>query len=207
MSLRLSLLLAAALAAGTGSGALAQAPAVPRPTEAPRPAPETAPARPSSSTTLDDLFKRLAASKDEEEATGIAGLIERRLTRSGSDTADLLMQRSGEALKADDAALAVELLDRITQLKPDWAEAWNRRAAAFHSLDDPGQAMLDLHEALMREPRHFPAWTALGHLELAQGHKARALAAYREALKIHPHLSSVTTIVEHLAPEVDGRDL
>ncbi|WP_375460506.1 tetratricopeptide repeat protein [uncultured Enterovirga sp.] len=199
-----SAMLPTAVAALLTLGAVDALFAQPRPAEATGPAPTAAPRAPGQ---LDELFARLASAKDEDEAKGVANLIERRLERSGSDTADLLMQRSGEALKGEDAALAVELLDRVMQLKPDWAEAWNRRAAAFHRLEDSGQAILDLQQALVREPRHFTAWTALGHLELAQGNSDRALAAFRKALKIHPHLASVTTIVERLAPEVDGRDL
>lgn len=176
------------------------APAEPQPDK-----PANAEARRSSS--LDDLFRRLAAAKDAEEARGIAALIQRRFGRSGSDTADLLVSRAGEALKAKDAALAVELLDRVTQLRPDWAEVWNRRAIAFSILEDPVRAELDLEQALRREPRHFGAWMALGHLEMSSGDKRRALAAFRRALKIHPFLQGVQGMVDRLAPEIDGRDL
>ena len=156
---------------------------------------------------LDELFARLAGAKDDEEAKGIAGLIERRFERSGSDTADLLMQRSGEAIRGEDAALAVELLDRVTQLKPDWAEAWNRRAAAFYQLDDPARAIMDLQESLAREPRHFGAWIALGHVEMAAGDKQKALLAYRKALALYPLQPELKKTIERLAPDVDGRDL
>lgn len=199
---RLQVLTLAAVLAASG------APAQIRPAETPKPeAPRAeAPARTAASA-LDELFARLAASKDEEEAKGIAGLIERRFARSGSDTADLLMERAGLAMKGQDPALAVELLDRVTTLRPDWAEAWSRRAAAFHTLDDPAQAMLDLQQALVREPRHFNAWIALGHVETSNGDKRRALAAYRQALRIHPHLAGVARMIDSLAPEIDGRDL
>ena len=186
------------------------------PTPPPRPG-ATAPAAPSPAgpspaeaarrSSIEELFTRLAAAKDEEEAKGVASLIERRLDRSGSDTADLLVQRAGQAVEADDASLAVELLDRVTQLRPNWAEGWNRRAAAFYRLDDPVRAAMDLEEALRHEPRHWGAWTALGHVEFANGDKGRALAAYRRALKIHPFLPDARKAVERLAPEIDGRDL
>lgn len=182
-------------------GAYAQSPEPAKP-DATKPA-ET----PRRATTLDDLYTRLAAAKDEDEAKGVAGLIERRLARSGSDTADLLLTRAGEALKGRDAALAVELLDRVTQLRPNWAEAWMRRAAAFWQLDDAGRAMMDLQEALVREPRHFTAWMVLGHLEMSSGDKSRALAAYRRALKLHPFLEGAEKAAKRLAPDVDGRDL
>lgn len=157
--------------------------------------------------TLDELFSRLAAAKDETEANGVASLIERRWMRSGSDTADLLMARSGEAIKGKDYPLAIEILDRVIALQPGWAEAWNRRATAFYLLDDPVSAIADLRQVLAREPRHFAALAGLGHIYMANGDKGRALDAYRRALAIHPHLDTVRTTVEHLAPEIEGHDL
>ncbi len=172
------------------------------------------PAAPPSSTrddgrraTLDDLFARLAAAKDEAEAKGIAQLIERRWLRSGSDTADLLMSRASEAIQAKEHALAVELLDRVITLQPEWAEAWNRRATAFFLLDDTASAMADLRQVLTREPRHFGAWAGLGHIYMAGGDKQRALEAYRKALAINPKMEKLRELVERLAPEIDGRDI
>jgi cytochrome c-type biogenesis protein CcmH/NrfG len=60
---------------------------------------------------------------------------------------------------------------------------------------------------LKLEPRHFNAWTGLGHILMASDDKARALEAYRRALKINPQLSAVQTIVTRLAPDVDGQSL
>ena len=156
---------------------------------------------------LDELYARLAAAKDETEAGGIAGLIERRLSRSASDTANLLMARSDDAIKAQDYPLAIELLDRVVTLQPGWAEPWNRRARAFFLLDDPGSAIADLRQALAREPRHFESWAALGSLFMSSDDKRHALEAYRQALKLHPFMPMAKSIVEKIAPEIDGRDL
>lgn len=202
-SLARLVLVATVTLAAMPSTLLAAAPATP---ETGRTAPQARSGEAGRRATLDDLFARLAAAKDEEEAKGVAQLIERRFQRSGSDTADLLMVRSAEALESKDAALAIELLDRVTQLKPDWAEAWARRASAFYLLDDPVDATADLHKALEREPRLFAAWAALGHIAMANDDKRQALAAFRRALAIHPFLD-VKRIVERLAPEIDGRDL
>ena len=157
--------------------------------------------------TLDDLFSRLASAKDEAEAKGIANLIERRWSRSGSDTADLLLTRASDAIQAKEFPLAIELLDRVIALQPDWAEAWNRRATAFFLLEDTASAMADLRQVLTREPRHFGAWAGLGHIYNAGGDKARALEAYRKALAINPKMESLRSLVERLAPEIDGRDI
>ena len=189
--------------------AAASAQPAPKPTPAPGGDSKTEPAKPPPRprATLDDLFKRLADAPTEREAGGVASLIERRWAQSGSDTADLLMSRAGEAIGAKNYPLAVELLDRVIALEPGWAEAWNRRATTFYLLDDPVSAMADIRQVLAREPRHFGAWAGLGHIYMGTGDKKRAVEAYRRALAIHPHLSSVKTIVERTAPEVEGRDL
>ena len=197
------------LALAIAMTAAASAQSSPKPTPAPGGDSKAEPAKPPTRprATLDDLFKRLAGAPTEREAGGIASLIERRWAHSGSDTADLLMARAGEAIGAKNYPLAVEILDRVIVLEPGWAEAWNRRATTFYLLDDPVSAMADIRQVLAREPRHFGAWAGLGHIYMSTGDKKRAVEAYRRALAIHPHLSSVKTIVERTAPEVEGRDL
>ncbi|HST95568.1 MAG TPA: tetratricopeptide repeat protein [Microvirga sp.] len=174
-----------------------------RPSQDAPPAARTMP-RPSS---LDELFDRLAKAQSETEAQGVAALIERRFSRSGSDTADLLLSRATEAFKKKDYPLAIELLDRVLVLQPAWAEAWYRRATLFYQLDDPAGAMADLHRALKLEPRHFSAWTGLGHILMASEDKPGALEAFRRALKINPQTEALQTIVTRLDHEVGGQDL
>ena len=197
------LVFALLLALAPFGSALAQAKIEPKADS--KAAPEAKTKRPPA--TLDDLFARLAAAKDESEANGIANLIERRWARSGSDTADLLMSRAGEALKGKDFPLAVELLDRVLTLRPEWAEAWHRRATAFFLLDDPLSAIADIQRVIAKEPRHFGAWAGLGHIYMSGGDKKRALEAYRKALAIHPHMAKLRDVIERLTPEIDGRDI
>ena len=179
-----------------------------RPGLAPSPGPEEkapAPAR-GPAATLDRLFERLAAAKSPEEAKGIANLIQRRWARSGSDTSDLLMSRAQEAMRAKNIELAIELLDRIVSLAPDWAEGWNQRANALFLAGDPIRSMLDIGEALKREPRHYGAMMGLGTILRQQGDDKKAMVAYRRALEVYPQLEAVKDAVQSLTLEVDGRD-
>ncbi|TXN22278.1 tetratricopeptide repeat protein [Methylobacterium sp. WL9] len=156
---------------------------------------------------LDDLYVRLKEADDPAEAKGIAGLIERRLARSGSATVDLLTDRAREAMAGNDVPLAVELMDRAVALEPTWSEGWNRRATLFFRLSDSPSAIADLERALVLEPRHFEAWAALGKLYLADDDKRRALEAFRRAENIYPQWDVLKKAIERLAPDVDGRDL
>ena len=164
-----------------------------------------APAR--TDTQLDTLFARLAAAQDATEARGVVSLINRHWMRSGSATADLLMTRAREAMREQDHALAIELLDRVIAQQPDWAEAWNRRSVAFHRLGDPLAAMADIHRTVSLEPRHFGAWAGLGHILRESGDEAAALASYEHALSIHPYIPRLKPIVEKLRRDLYGVDL
>jgi tetratricopeptide (TPR) repeat protein len=167
-------------------------------------APSTAPVRPSS---IDELFERLQRAKTEEEAKGISDAIQRRWMRSGSDTADLLMDRALDALKAGDQPLSVELLDRVVTLQPGWAEGWNKRATVFFMMGDNTRSMADLRETLAREPRHFGALAGLGMILRTNGDEKRAYDAFKRALAINPHMAEVKSAVERLAPDYEGRDI
>lgn len=156
---------------------------------------------------LDDLYARLKASEDDAEAKGISRLIEQRLGRSGSATADLLTERARQAMSGRDYALAVELMDRATHLEPQWAEGWNRRATVFWLLTDQTNAVADLQRTLVLEPRHYEAWAALGRIYLSMDDKRRALDAFRRASAIYPRMEKLQSAIDRLAPEIDGRDL
>ncbi len=176
-------------------------------------APDSQGSRPGSeearkpSASLDELYARLRETDDAAEARGVAKLIERRLDRSGSATADLLTERARQAMTAKDFPLAAELMDRVTGLEPTWSEGWNRRATIFWLLSDKQAAIADLQRTLVLEPRHFEAWAALARIYLSTEDKPRALNAFRRAIALYPLMPKVKEAIDRLAPDVDGRDL
>lgn len=156
---------------------------------------------------LNALFDRLAKARDEDEAKGVAGLIERVLLRSGSPTADLLMNRALTAMQKKENTLAEEVLDKVVVLQPDWAEGWNRRATLRFMREDLRGAMQDIAQVLAIEPRHFGALAGMGFIFQKLDDDKRALQVFRRALAVYPHLESVRKIVDKLQVEVEGRDI
>lgn len=156
---------------------------------------------------LDELFKRLAAARDLEEAKGVEGAIERVWLRSGSDTTDLLMSRALAVWQANDFSLARSLLDRVVALEPDWAEGWNKRATLRFLMDDPKGAQSDAERALLLEPRHYGALAGLGIIFEQAGDKKRALEALRKARMLDPQRKDIADKVEQLRFDVEGRDI
>jgi tetratricopeptide (TPR) repeat protein len=156
---------------------------------------------------LDTLFAALKIAPDESSAKAIEDRIWAAWVVSGSDTCNLLMSRVKDATDDKDYDLALKLLSAVIDIKPDYVEAWNRRATVYYLKEDYGHALADLREVLVREPRHFGAWSGLGMMLQEFGDDKEALAAYRKALAIDPHLENVPDAVKTLTEKVEGRDI
>jgi tetratricopeptide (TPR) repeat protein len=172
-------------------------------------APDKVPRAPRGDRTknLDFLFEALKAAPDADAAKLVEGRIWSLWLASGSDTADLLMSRVKKATDAKDTKLAVRLLDAVIELKPEYIEAWNRRATIHFSNKDYSRSLADIRQVLAREPRHFGALTGLGVIMQEFGEDKFALEAFRRALAVNPHLSKVPDFVKTLAEKVEGRDI
>jgi tetratricopeptide (TPR) repeat protein len=156
---------------------------------------------------LDRLFEALKIAPDDESAKYIENRIWAIWLASGSDTANLLMGRVKTAMEAKDFGLAIRLLNAIIDMRPDFIEAWNRRATLYYMKKDFTRAIGDIREVLAREPRHFGALAGLGIILQEFGDDKRALDAFRRALAIHPHLERVPDMVKRLSDKIDGREI
>jgi tetratricopeptide (TPR) repeat protein len=154
---------------------------------------------------LDTLFAALKVAPNDASAKAIEDRIWAVWMISGSDTCNLLMARVKAATDAKDYDLALKLLTAIIEIKPDYVEAWNQRATIYYLKDDYPHAIADLGQVLAREPRHFGALSGLGLMLQQIGDDKDALTAYRDALKIDPHLENVPDVVRELSQKVEGR--
>lgn len=153
----------------------------------------------------DQMYEELRTAPSAVVAQSVEDDIVSALMESGSPTADILLERALAAERAEELELARELLDRAIAVKPDFSEAWFRRALLYLNDEAYDQALLDLNEALTREPRHFRAWMTLGRVFDVLGQSREALSAYQEVLAINPHYESALAEVRRLAPKLDGR--
>jgi tetratricopeptide (TPR) repeat protein len=156
---------------------------------------------------LDFLFGALKAAPDEASAKHVEARIWAIWLQTPSDTAALLMLRAKAAMDAQQTDVALKLLDAVIKLRPDYVEAWNRRATLYYLRNDYARSLADIEQVLVREPRHFGALAGLGMIMQDLGDDKRALDAFRKALEINPHLEKVPELVKTLSEKVDGRDI
>src|ERR1700748_205532 len=163
--------------------------------------------KPDRTKGLDFLFGALKAAPDEASARHVEGRIWAIWLQTTSDTAALLMVRAKAAMDAQKFDVALKLLDAVVKLRPDYVEAWNRRATVYYLQNDYQHSLEDIEQVLVREPRHFGALAGLGMIMQDLGDDKRALDAFRKALAVNPYLDKLPELVKMLNEKVEGRDI
>jgi tetratricopeptide (TPR) repeat protein len=156
---------------------------------------------------IDFLFGALKAAPDDESAKAVENRIWALWMVSGSDTADLLMSRAKTAADAKDYNLAIRLLGTVIELRPNYVDAWNRRATIYFLKRDYGSSLADIRQVLAREPRHFGALAGLGVIMEEVGNEKQALDAFRKAESVYPRLGGLSDQIKNLKEKVEGRDI
>lgn len=164
------------------------------------------PSRAPNDPALDALFTELAAAPSDAAANEIESRIWARWADSGSDVVNVLLERASAAEESGENDAALAFLDQASELAPNYAEPWNRRASLAYKAEDYSGAINAIQETLKREPRHFGALAGLGLIYEELGQERSALQAFRAALAVNPHYESARRGVARLEPRVDGRD-
>ena len=154
---------------------------------------------------LDHLLAVLKRTANQKEAAKISRQIQGLWSQSGSDTIDLLMQWAEDGINQQDYARALDFLDNVVALQPDYAEGWARRAAVHVQLNDLTLAMSDLHRSLSLEPRNYNALFLVGSILEMTGRNKLALHAYEDALKIYPQMQRAQKHVADILEDQTGQ--
>lgn len=150
--------------------------------------------------TLEDVPVLLAALWDEEAL--IRGMAEQAVwgiwMRTDDSVADPLFQTGMQMLVEDKPALALEKFNEVILLKPEFAEAWSRRADAYRNLGDSERALADYEHALVLNPGNFGAMENCGHVWLERGDRRKAAGYFRRAVEINPNLWHIVELLGEL---------
>jgi len=147
---------------------------------------------------LDRLFERLTITTSDEEASNITREIWQRWTANDDPTVSQLMQTGIRALNYSTYRKALQSFDRVIEMAPEFAEGWNKRATLYYHIKEYRRSIDDIKETLRLEPRHFGAWSGLGLVSIAQENYSGALAAFKKALSINPHIANIRRYVQKL---------
>jgi tetratricopeptide (TPR) repeat protein len=152
--------------------------------------PERRPA-PSLPSRLDEFFHRLTACATPGEARPVEDAIWGAWMYHGHDEADTALARASADMAARRFDLAETRLAILLRRRPDWAEAWNKRATLCYLMERDDESVEAIHRTLELEPRHFGALCGLGEIFRSRGEMGAALLAFGLALRVHPQLEGV----------------
>lgn len=153
------------------------------------------------------LFETLKKTKNNALAEKAEQEIQRTWAQSGSDTIDLFMSWANAAMEKRHFGKALDYLDNVIRLKPDFAEGWNRRATLYFLQKNYGRSIADVERTLELEPRHFGALAGLGSMLRELGQEKEALFAFEKALDVNPTMTRIRDAAEALRKKVEGREI
>ena len=156
---------------------------------------------------LDALFGRLQTTDDARDAAVATNLIWAIWHESDDDRVNELMRRGLAHMSAQDYPAAVQTFGEMIALKPDFAEAWNKRATVYYLMGDYRASVLDIDKTLELEPRHFGALSGLGLIMVAMGNEEAAISAFEATLAVHPFAEGARQNLETLRERQKKRSL
>jgi tetratricopeptide (TPR) repeat protein len=150
-----------------------------------------------------DVPALLKALRDSDEDTRQRAdqAIWRIWARSGNQEVDALYETGIEQMNAGSLQQAIVTFTRIIELKPDFAEGWNKRATLYFLVGDLHKSLADCDEVMKRNPYHFGALSGYALIYTRLEYYDRALEYSRRALEVNPNLDGVKQnigLLEHL---------
>ena len=117
-------------------------------------------------------------------------------SRSGDARADALLQTGIRHMQDGQMGAAVDDFTHAIEIRPDFAEGWNKRATAYYLMGDLDQSLHDCDEVIRRNPNHFGALSGYGLIYVQRGELERALGYFERALAINPNMQGVQQSIE-----------
>lgn len=156
---------------------------------------------------LDSLFEKLQETQNPIEARQLERKIWEAWGKGETDTMDALMQGGVTVMEKGDYKRANDIFTAMIELKPDFAEAYNKRATVRFLAEDYAGSVADIERTLKLEPRHFGALSGLGLIMERLDNLDEALKAYRRALAANPHINDGADKLKELRRKIDAKEL
>lgn len=149
---------------------------------------------------------RILAEVREAPNEMAARLLSNRLwefwAKAPDEAAQELLDRGMTARASFDFLNAIEAFDRLVEYCPDYAEGYNQRAFVNFMREDYPAALVDLDEALARQPTHVAALAGKALTLMGLGRHDEAQEILRQAVEMNPWLPE-----RGLLREPKGKDL
>ncbi|TMI03158.1 MAG: hypothetical protein E6H46_09655 [Betaproteobacteria bacterium] len=154
------------------------------------------------------LLVKALRDPDEDTRDQAEQALWRIWARSGDPEVDRLYQTGIEQMNAGDLQRSIVTFTRIIELKPDFAEGWNKRATLYFLGGELRKSLADCDEVMKRNPYHFGALSGYALIYIRLEYYDRALEYSRRALEVNPNMDGVRRnidLLERLLEQRRGR--
>ena len=156
--------------------------------------------------TMEDIPVLMAALWDEEEL--IRGIAEQSVwgiwLRTDDPVVDPLFQTGMQLIAEDEPAAAIEKLNQVIELKPEFAEAWNHRGNAYSDLGEEDRALADYERAITLNPYEFGTLESIGEIWMSRSNYRKAAEYFRRALDLNPNRSQAAEALHALEEKLEN---
>lgn len=157
--------------------------------------------------TMDDVPLLMSALNDDDAV--VRATAERAIwviwSRTGDPALDRLFAQGVAQLEARRLDEAIDTFTRLIEIRPDFAEGWNKRATARFLSGRLDASAADCDEVLRRIPQHFGALSGYGLIETQRDRPEAALAWFEQAIAVNPNMRGVRASIESLRALLEER--
>ena len=139
---------------------------------------------------LEDLFEILSTTASDIQINEVTSSIWDIWHETNDPSIEADFSRGLESMRTGDLIMAVAFFTQVIDKNPNFAEGWNKRATVYYMLGKFDASMMDIHETLKLEPRHFGAMDGMGLIFIHLEQFDKAIDIYDQMLKIFPNNSS-----------------
>ncbi len=147
-------------------------------------------------------MEELGASRGEGDARVLTQELWSLWTDAPDELAQAMLDEGMSRRSSFDFLGARDVLGRLIEYCPDYAEGYNQRAFASYLAQDFDAALTDLDRALEITPNHIAALSGKGLTLMGLGRNDEAQDVLRSAVEMNPWLQERVLLVEPI-----GRDL
>jgi tetratricopeptide (TPR) repeat protein len=150
--------------------------------------------------TMDDVPRIAQALRDPDRAVRTAAEAAMWEVWSRSGDAEIDRQFGDGVLHMSEGRWhdAVVVFSAIIARKPEFAEAWNKRATVYYLMGEYEKSLADCDEVVKRNPSHFGALSGYGQIYLKLDQPEKALDYFERALAVNPNMEQVQAVIEQL---------
>tara|TARA_B100000965_G_C19361184_1_gene656081 strand:+ start:135 stop:680 length:546 start_codon:yes stop_codon:yes gene_type:complete len=136
---------------------------------------------------LNYLFEKLIIAENDNEINNITNQIWKIWYEIDDPKVTRLFETGVQMISLGFYKRSIDYFDKVIISKPNFAEAWNKRATAHFMMGNFDLSMQDISQTLQLEPRHFGALDGMGLIFIHLNEHEKAIEIYDKMLEIFPN--------------------